>query len=306
MSLSNNPASSQSNNLEEKKIDKEIKSDINATKINIPITSINQIYTQPINTNGNPTSNYLQDPSINNTASMIINKLNNSSFNPEENLLSILKESGFTQESIKSYKTGLLQQNPHNNSYMRQQIPKASYVKPNYNISNTQNDLEINNINLGQNYFIDNQTIKTNKIITPNINNINNINNNPLIKVLKDNGSLQILQNIAAQVNSVNTISNSYGSNSMKIKNDIIHNNLDQDLNFQQNPQNLNIIQNYRNSQYINKPNNPTNMYVGQNQHGKNNYTIVNTKANNVSNTQPSLNVDDDILNSFSANNNYE
>jgi hypothetical protein len=216
--------------------------------------------------------------------------------------MNILKESGFTQDKINSCRTGLLQPNPQNTDYIRQT------QQPPYNRSdfpkqpNTQIDMEINNINLGPNYYIDNQGIKTNKILPPNM----NINNNPLIKALTDNGSLQFLQNIAAKVNSVNTISNNYTSNAMNIKNDIISSNIDQDLTFPPKPHNLNILHNYRNSQYIGKGSAAPNLYVAQNHPGKNNYTIVNTKGNNMSSSQANCNAEDDIMNSFNANNNYD
>ncbi len=302
------PVAVQSNILEEKKVEKEIKTEIINTKINIPITTpINQIFSQPSYLNGSQTLTFNSDVNnnMNNTASFLINKLNNNSQNSEENLLNILKESGFTQDKIKSGRTGLLQSNTKNSNYVRQ-TQQSSYNKPIYPIQpNTQIDMDINNINLAQNFYIDNQGLKTNKNIPSNI---NSINNNPLlIKALKDNNrGLQFYQNIAAQIQSVNNISNNFSSNAFNLKNDIINCNIEQDLAFQQNPQNPNIIPNYRNSQYLNKGTTPTNLYVPPNQLGKNNYTIVNPKGNNMSNMQANSNVDDDIMNSFSANNNYD
>ena len=256
-------------NIDEKKIEKEIKNDLNSKN----------------NTNQHQNS-------LLSSTNVLINKLNGNSHNQE--LKNLLKESNLSIDQIENLKkSALLGQNIGNNLVRNQQNPQVSYMKQNYSLSNNQNEIDMNLSNhftLGQqqNYYID----KSNKVLNNNSNNVNDI-----MKALKQTGNLQILQNIAAKVNSGN-ISNNF-NNKINFQNDLnMNNNLEQEINFSsQNSHNQSLIQNYRNQQF-----NANSLYNQQiNPMIKNGINL----NNNFKNTQTNLK-DEDIMNSFNLNNNYD
>ena len=231
---------------------------------------------------------------------MLLNKLN---ANPQNiDLKNLFKETNLSMdhqiENLK--KSELLQQNMGNNLIRQQQhIPQGPYMKHNYGISNSQNEMDMNNSNQARhNFYLDN--IKNNKVINNNSSNVSSI-----MKALKDTGNFQLLQNIAAKVNSVKT-----GSNYNKgpsIQNEINScQNSEQEMNFSlQTSKNHSIMQNNRMQQFIPKPSN-TNYMNNQQQNPmiKNGLNLGNNQQNN-SNSQQNIR-DDDIMNSFNLSNNYD
>jgi len=175
-------------------------------------------------------------------------------------------------------------------------------------LSQNSNRMDINqhsqnsNNNSSQNYYLDNSYMINNKQI--NNNNSSNVNN--IMKALKETGNFQLLQNFASKVTSSNSNNPTYNSSSNHMNNSMNH---EPEMGYSniktpslQNYQNMNLQKQYMNNKAMN-PN------ISYSQTNSNSMGMMKSGMNSMNNSQKppanSQTPDDDIMNSFNLNNNY-